>query len=427
MKRTLSRRGIDRLENVLIVLLVCLALCLIHQTGIFQNVAGSKTGTGTEELFTGVQDTALYRGTPARLVVQSSQGRYGVQYEQTQTEQLYQDGLDDLLLDAVDAMDSAKVTTQEVWQSALAQESSWVYYDFLYNVSFTSQSSRGEGTGRLFLITSRAGRADTLYYYNDETQDYYVGQLRESLPLPQCLESLDTNGAKFAFEMPEVSQLLWPNMVLLPQPARCPVYTAENPLDDLDAEGQNALLESLDFNLRAAAVYETTDGMVIQEGSDTLRIQENGKLTFHAAESGEARYQALSAREKDLQIKAEEVLALAIRDRIGVGSLRCQTTEILEDGTVELTFCYLLNGIPVQLWQEGWGARFVFEGSDLRSFVIYLRQYEATDRVQQALPERQAAAAADAIQQVGKELQLNFLDDGTTPELVIGWTVREGS
>ena len=33
MRRKLSRREIDRLENLLILLLVCLALFLIHRTG----------------------------------------------------------------------------------------------------------------------------------------------------------------------------------------------------------------------------------------------------------------------------------------------------------------------------------------------------------------------------------------------------------
>ena len=48
-----------------------------------------------------------------------------------------------------------------------------------------------------------------------------------------------------------------------------------------------------------------------------------------------------------------------------------------------------------------------------------------TERSQQALPERQAAAAAVAMGQTGKELQLCYLDNGTTPEIAADWTVRE--
>ena len=45
MRRKLSRREIDRLENLLILLLVCLALFLIHRTGMFQSVRGAEQGT----------------------------------------------------------------------------------------------------------------------------------------------------------------------------------------------------------------------------------------------------------------------------------------------------------------------------------------------------------------------------------------------
>ena len=51
MRRKLSRREIDRLENLLILLLVCLALFLIHRTGMFQSVTEQGSGTGDERGF----------------------------------------------------------------------------------------------------------------------------------------------------------------------------------------------------------------------------------------------------------------------------------------------------------------------------------------------------------------------------------------
>ena len=165
----------------------------------------------------------------------------------------------------------------------------------------------------------------------------------------------------------------------------------------------------------------------MQEGSDTLRIQDEGKIIYHASDSSQARFQALSQREKDLQIKAEEVLDLVTAGQLGEGRMFCQSIETLEDETVELTFCYLLDGAQVQLGEEGWGAQFVFSDSALTSFTICLRTYTATDRTQRALPERQAAAAVTALGQTGKELQLCYRDDDTTPEITADWTVRERS
>ena len=107
MRRKLSRREIDRLENLLILLLVCLALFLIHRTGMFQSVTEQGSGTGDESLCGG----SGYRpvpGTPVRLMVQNGTGRYGVQYDQTTVNRLYHDGLNDLLTQSLDTMASPR-------------------------------------------------------------------------------------------------------------------------------------------------------------------------------------------------------------------------------------------------------------------------------------------------------------------------------
>lgn len=75
MRRKLSRREIDRLENLLILLLVCLALFLIHRTGMFQSSHRAGERNRGRESLCGVQDTALSRGTPVRLMVQNGTGR----------------------------------------------------------------------------------------------------------------------------------------------------------------------------------------------------------------------------------------------------------------------------------------------------------------------------------------------------------------
>ena len=219
--------------------------------------------------------------------------------------------------------------------------------------------------------------------------------------------------------MPELAQVLAPYGILLDQPPTTTVYTAANPVASWGEAERTALLDALDFNTRALTIYESADGTVMQEGSDTLRIQEEGKIIYHASDSSQARFQALSQREKDLD--------LVTAGQLGEGRMFCQSIETLEDETVELTFCYLLDGAQVQLGEEGWGAQFVFSDSALTSFTICLRTYTATDRTQRALPERQAAAAVTALGQTGKELQLCYRDDDTTPEITADWTVRERS
>ena len=331
------RKRIDRLQNLLIAVLVCTALVLINKTGMFRNLTGGSAGTPVEASFTGVQDTALSRQAPVALLIQTSSGRYGVQYDQDTVDGLYNNGLSTLLTTAIDHVEGVKTTTEEDWQDAVTQRDQWIFYDFLYDVAFTGQDSEGEGSARRFLLSGRNGRVDTIRYYNEKTGTYYRGQIRESdLTLPEAQEGLTPIGGQLAFENEALAESLDPNTLVLPKAPVCPVYTVTNPLAAWDSETRNELLEGLDFNLRAAAVYQATDGLVVQEGSDTLRIQKSGKLTFHAAESGPARFQALSAREKDLQIQAERILNTVAQPRLGEGRLICQSVEIQEDGSVVL-------------------------------------------------------------------------------------------
>ena len=115
------RKRIDRLQNLLIAVLVCTALILINQTGMFRNLTGGSAGTPVEASFTGVQDTALSRQAPVALLIQTSSGRYGVQYDQDTVDGLYNNGLSTLLTTAIDHVEGVKTTTEEDWQDAVTQ------------------------------------------------------------------------------------------------------------------------------------------------------------------------------------------------------------------------------------------------------------------------------------------------------------------
>lgn len=423
MMHKLSRRRIDQIENILIALLTCTALFLVGKTGMFQTVTGQETGQGGSIAFSGVQDTELSRGTPVRLMTQTVLGRYGVQYDQTAADDLYHSGLDDLLTQTLAAMDDPRTVSQETWQQAIALGENWVYYDFLYNVSF---DSKGEEEGRLFLVAAKNGKAEEIYYYNQETGEYYTGRVKDAeIVLPTVLDRLTPTGGQFAFEVESLAGSLPAYMMILPQVPSCSVYQVTNPLAELDGTTQEDLLEKLDFNIRASAIYESADSTVIREGADTLRIQKDGTVSFHGSDSGDARYQALSQGHTDLQAKAEEILDEVMGGIPSEGRMLCQNIGTLADGSVELTFCYLLDGAKVQLWEEGWAARFVFQGADLTSYEICLRQYQKTEESCAILPETQAAAAAETMGQKGKELQLCYRDDGSSDQISASWTVRE--
>lgn len=411
----MDRRRLDRLQNLLILLLSCSALVLIFHSGMLQSAAGwdrDRTGSGAQG---GAESTSFSRNVPVTLALQTPEGRWGFQCQQRSVTALYDGGLRDLLSQAISTMTGVRTASQEEWQEAVGQGESWVFYDFLYNTSFSAQT---EGAGRFFFLTLRGGQAETLYYYNQASRSYYAAQVQASAELDTLLAGYPADGSEFAFQREELDL---PAYQLVSRAApNCLVYTAVNPLAVMDDSAREALLERLSFNTRAASPYQTADGTVIREGADTLRLQKNGKLIFQGSESGEARYEAASPRDRDLQRKAEDIL-----DQVagGQGQFYCQGITSLGDGAAEVTFYYLLGGARVNLWEKDYSAKFYFQGSTLRSYEICLRDYQATEERCAIPPLRQAAAAAAAAGQAGKELQLCYRDDGGD-QVRASWAVR---
>lgn len=418
--QTMDRRRLDWLENAIITLLALSALFLMSQTGILQAIGGQSGPQTTAGAFSGAQGNLLSRGTPVGFLVQNQYGRHGVLYDQPAADALYSQGGEALLTQTLAAMNRPRTATQEDWRQAVSQSEQWVFCDFLYDISFSCQS--GQEKARQFLITIKNHRAEAVYLTTAAGDHYTAGVQEGQVQLPDALGTLAPNGALFAFEDPHLAQALPAAMILtVPAPA-CPVYTAANPLEALAESQQLALAETLGFNLRATTLYHSADGTVLREGTDTLRLQADGTLTFHGSDSGEIRWQALSQREKDQQIKAEEILDLITGQFPGAGRYLCQSVTALPNGETELLFCYLLSGAQVE---QSDVCRFLFREEALVSFELCLRRYEETPETCAVLPLRQAAAAADSLGQQGKELQLCYTDPGGSGPITAGWFVRE--
>ena len=423
MKGKFTRRQIDRIENVLIALLACTAVFLVGQTNLFQTFVGQ--GAGQESgAYRAAQTTQIPDQSPVAVMVQNDLGRCGLRYDQTSVERVYDQGLKDLLFHTLDRMEKPKKSSQEAWQQAITQSENWVCYDFLYDIPFVSTTGQ-EGRARIFQVTFRNGQADALYGYEQASGEYWVSQVGTSgLAMPAQVQDLGPNQVCFAFEDQELAALLPGYMMVGSTAPSFRVYNASNPLAGMDETGIRGMLETAGFNLQAVSIYESADGTVVREGSDTIRIQEDGSVIYHGSESGEARYEAASTEELDLREEAEAVLELLTAGRTGEARFFCQGAEEQPDGTQILTYSYLLEGARVSLGENGWSARFRFQGESLVSFEIIFRQYDSTEAPCAVPPERQAAAAAEAQSQVGKELQLCHRDDGSGLTKAL-WTVRE--
>ena len=418
------KRNLARAENLAIAALTVLALFLAGKTGMLQNTLpalGAETVAGG---YTVGPAISLTGETPVRLMLQGEAGRYGVEYDQPAVDRLYGEGLFALLDRSLRTMDAPAPVSEETWQVTLNGTEAWAFYDFLNDITFDQQLGRDVGAGRFFLVTGKRGQADQVFFYNEELRHFYGARLRETVDLPDCVKNLEPNGARFAFEDQGTAQSLSPYMMVLSTAPDCSVYQAENPLEALDETGWTALLEALDFNAKAASPYTTVTGSVIREGADTLRVMNDGTIQFHSSESGENRYTALSGREKDLQLKAMEIIDRVTGSIRGPARITCESVRTLDDGQAELIFSYLLNGARVRMWGEGWAARFLFRDNAVTAYTILTRSYSDTGQSSPLLPVRQAAAAAAAMGRRGAELQVTYQDSGDR-QAAASWTVRE--
>ena len=165
---------------------VCTALVLIGQSELFRGAAGAGSGTGAQTVFTGVQDTALSRGLPARPGSRPADA-YGVQYDRPRTVDCTgTTGLQELL-QAVDDMSAAKSSTKEDWQERSPRRAAGSIMTF----STTSPSPAGttKRRERASASSSPPGLAERIVctIANDETKDYHGEPAAGQFVLPASL------------------------------------------------------------------------------------------------------------------------------------------------------------------------------------------------------------------------------------------------
>ena len=300
MRGKWSRRSIDRLENLLIALLACSALVLIVQSGLGQ-AAGRGTGSGGETVFTGVQGTAPLPGHPgADDGPDRARPVRGCSMTRTRWTPSTPGGSASCSPRRWRPWTPPHPATREDWQEAITQSSRWVYCDFLYNISFVAQGSGGGG-GRPGLppLRPRGKGGDGLLL---QPGDGGVLRRPGGRRRPHLPQHPGGPGGTTAPASPLRTPRWWrpsprtPWCSPRPPSPRCTPWPTPWPPGG-EAE-RTALLEALDFNLRAIALYETTEGTVLQEGSDTLRLQKDGQVLYHAARPGPGRFQALSSRRR---------------------------------------------------------------------------------------------------------------------------------
>lgn len=439
-RRKKRRRLIEICKDILIVLLALSAVYLTMRTQI-GGLAGWDGGW-LSGLFSGkpvgllpVQEetNVSIQPRPVRMSVQlGSGGRYGVQYDQTAVDALF-DATASLLGDALGSAQEPVQVTEAAWRNALSN--AWgIYFDFRGTVPLTVLSSAlaggavnqalpEEGVRRLLLAEEDG--AVRLYYSNESTGLYYACDTAEALSghVQTAAAAYSPNGTVFAYETSYTE--LAPYVMVAATQAAPKVYHASNPVAQMSEADREGLMESLGFHPQSNNSYRSGDRLIVSEWPDRLSILDDGHVRYETSASDEPKYPVGTAGEPvDAKAVAEATWSVAeqtLGESCGAARLYLIGVEQMGEDEWQVDYGYCLNGAAVELGSEGYAARFIIQDGQITEFELFFRSYTDTGEQSIVLPEAQATAAMSAQKAEGSELLLAYEDSGATELLKAEW------
>lgn len=410
-----KQRWLEHGKSLLILLLSVSAVYLLSMTPLIQDSGVldffRRTAAETER---GGVVTLAAAARPSRMAVMGENGRYGVQYDQAEVDELFAQ-LGPLLGDALISAEAPERLNERTWKSYL--QSVGIYYDFTGAVPLAAlgrwlnQEGQCSLTSAARRILLTVGEDDcVLLCYQDADSGSFLAcrtGLTFSLHLEPAVSGVAGNNASFAFEN-DWTSLLHPYTMVTENSGR-KVYQAGAPLDS--AEVLSQVLAALDYTGRNHA--SVSDGELYLDGSDRLRIQAGGRVMFNAAQEG--KYPV--AAEKSAVTAAEAIEASRELTETTIGAF-CGDAELylisaaqMEDG-YRVRFGYRLDGSSVWLYDEGWAAEVLIRNGYVTEYTLLFRSYFATGEDALLLSMDRAAAMLPALTQQPCELILRYHDRG---------------
>lgn len=445
-----QRRALEWTKNILIVVLVLSALYLGVRSGIVHELSGGTADNWISPLVSfflnrGDSDPVQTPGSehPAmaaqvvRLAIHNGTERFAAQYDTALSDKLF-DATGSLLGEGL-ATAAAPVEVSELtWRRAL--QSPGIYFDFLAALPLDAlyawlgegdSNPHLQGAARHILLAADRKDTATLYYRDEASGLYYSCPTSVAYPehLEDALSGYGSNGALFAFEYGAAHDYanLDPYVILLPTPPQPNVYRISVPQFEIGSAALQQLQEALSFTPQnSAAAYSIQGGgLTIRDGRETLTIDSDGTVIYHAPDQDASRYAVSESGgpfSNTQLIELARSLAEAADLQADSARLSLQQMVHAADGTVTLQFQYLLDGAAVHLPGNTPAAEFIVRHGQITDYTIRFRTYEESGEHTLLLGERQATAAMAPLGQSGQELILCYEENGSTATAC--WTVQ---
>ena len=399
----MNRKIKELLKSLAIILLAANAVFLAYRSGVFNEflaeagMPGRLFGYWGKNDFQGNDGNGAYESSGdeviARPVIMAVVGdigaRCGAKYNQEQLDAMYQKTVN-IFGEALGSATMPEECTEDEWRTALNMPG--VYWDYQVELPIVSlvkwlgMSALNNNTDYASRFVAVIGERGVDVYYANEEGFYKCASAADADSIGSVMQEFLPNGAYFAFESEEVSGMVAPYTLLMPNISDKYVIEAENLLS---REGvRESTAELLGMNILGGASYPEKNGTMVYVGV-------NGILRIHA--DGELNY--------------------SVTDYAGL-----EDSDVVKDenGRCTVSFGYYADGTMI-VHKSGKAATVVYENGRMVSVDIWMRSYRMSGDKATLLPERQAAAIAGGLEKNGN-LLLAYYDEGSRLEPV--WTVE---
>lgn len=407
-------RGIDRLQNLVIVLLSLSAVFLLLQTPLF----GDISSTPLSSLFSqsGSFDApssadAATSPAPVRMMLSNNFVRYGADNASTSDALFESAGA--FLSEAIGSAEGRQSISEEDFISRMRQPG--LYFDFCSPLPLELLSSRlgvkplGDGAYSVRrCLLSPDGNSVFLYVQGaDGCARFSTAVSAEALK--EHLELQEGNGAEFAAFLGDDYAHLSPYTLILNDVSERKNLNVSNPLADFE---NTDFLSRAEFNPHTQDRYAESSGtVVILEGQRILRLENNGTVVYSGGEAEvDSLYRASvgeQASQAEAVAAARTLLASLLQGRLGEASLYLHSVKETDAG-FDLFFDYAADGTSILFADGTHAARLSVTGNSITDYTIHFRRYQKSESSSLLLPVKQASAVCRGYD--GAELSVAYID-----------------
>ncbi|MFI3255120.1 MAG: hypothetical protein R3Y63_12430 [Eubacteriales bacterium] len=383
---------IEMIKNLIIVFLSCSALFLLSQVEIFSRVSTYllddtvQTVKEVDLLF----EEQLGGVLPLAVVALDDMGQRGLQYEE---------GIEDffslssqILKEALGNLTTVEEISFQEFQQLLTTAPS-LYFQWGKEIplvlleSYLSDGQLGEREGTVSGILLSPWKEGMALIYQSKDRYYAcpVVALEEGR-LEAVIDHLGGEALAYAFSL-EGYELVEPLTLVSPVPLSKMVYRGSTAISS-DLSG---LLEILGFQSSANAQYSSSDGLVVRGSTDSLRLSDEGQITYQGEE--QTRYflpkEGTSITLFEQVEGARRFASQILQDLETIPQLQFYGIQQEGEG-LWIQFSATLDGVPLAFGDSLVAAEFLLVEEAIQEFSLWYRHYLPLEIETPILPIRQA-------------------------------------